>query len=85
MHFTTPEFWQCYNALPEHVRRSADNSYALLRQNPRHPSLHFKRIGRFWAVRAGANHRALGIPIEAGILWFWIGSHAEYERQIASA
>ena len=85
MHFTTPEFWQCYNALPAEVRRSADNAYALLRENPRHPSLHFKKIGRFWAARAGSNHRELGVPIEEGILWFWIGSHPDYERQIANA
>jgi hypothetical protein len=35
-----------------------------------------------WSVRAGSGHRALGMEIEDGILWFWIGTHAEYKRLI---
>jgi len=58
----------------------ADSAYQLLRQNPRHPSLHFKRIGRFWSVRVGLHHLALGVPGEENIVWFWIGSHDEYDR-----
>jgi hypothetical protein len=82
MHHTTPRFWQRYNALPESVRRTADRCFELLQRDPNHPSLHFKKIGRFWSVRAGLSHRALGVEIEAGILWFWIGIHAEYVRLI---
>jgi hypothetical protein len=44
------------------------------------PSLHFKQIGRYWSVRVGARHRALGVDVEEGVLWFWIGSHADYDR-----
>jgi hypothetical protein len=82
MHRTTPRFWRCYEALPEEVRRSADQCYALLRADPTHPSLHLKKVGKYWSVRAGGSHRALGLEIEAGFLWFWIGTHAEYERLI---
>jgi hypothetical protein len=28
------------------------------------------------------HHRALGIDIENGVLWFWIGSHADYDALI---
>lgn len=28
----------------------------------------------------GKSYRALGIEVENGILWFWIGTHAEYDR-----
>ena len=80
MHHTTPQFWKCYDALPKAIRRSADRSYALLKKNPDHPSLHLKKVGKYWSVRASQSHRALGIEIDDGILWFWIGQHGEYER-----
>ena len=76
------EFWKRYDALPEAVREAADKSYDFLRQDRRHPSLHFKRIGHFWSVRVGLRFRALGIDVEDGILWIWIGSHAEYDQMI---
>lgn len=54
----------------------------MLRQDPAHPSLQFKRIGAFCSVRVGLHYRALGTPVEGGVLWFWIGSHAEYDSII---
>lgn len=39
----------------------ADQAYARLKQDPRHPSLHFKKVGRFWAARLGAHCRALAV------------------------
>jgi len=48
--------------------------------DPRHPSLHFKRVGRLHSVRVGAHHRALAVDASDGVLWFWIGSHADYDR-----
>ena len=81
-HFATPRFWQCYEALTSPVRALADKNYALLKADPRHPSLHFKRVGDFWSVRVSEHHRALGIDVTDGISWFWIGAHDEYERLI---
>jgi len=52
-----------------------------LKQNPRHPSLQLKRVGRFWSVRVG-RYRALAVEVDAGLLWFWIGSHADYDALI---
>lgn len=82
-HFATSRFWICYDALPEDVRALADKNYQLLKGNPRHPSLHFKKIGQIWSVRVGINHRAIATEIEDGFLWVWIGSHAEYDKLIA--
>ena len=82
MHRTTPKFWRCYSTLPPEVRQAADRCYALLETDPSHPSLHFKKVGRYWSVRAGGSHRALGLEIDEGVLWFWIGTHDEYERII---
>jgi hypothetical protein len=82
MHYTTRRFWECYDTLPENVQRTADQCYELLKVSPTHPSLHFKKVGKYWSVRAGQNYRALGIEVEKGILWFWIGIHAEYDKLI---
>jgi hypothetical protein len=81
-HYAAPSFWQRYRALPEPVRVLADKQFALLKSDPRHPSLHFKRIGRFHSVRVGAHYRALAIDASDGVLWFWIGTHAEYDRVV---
>ncbi len=82
-HFTTPAFWSCYHDLPESVRELADRNFALLKSDPFHPSLHFKKVGRFRSVRVGIQFRALAVEIKDGFLWFWIGNHAEYERLIS--
>ena len=79
-HFTTPEFWAAYDRLPAPVRKTADRAYERLREDPRHPSLHFKQVGRFWSVRVGLHYRSLGVLSGEDILWFWIGSHADYDR-----
>jgi hypothetical protein len=85
-HHTTSHFWDCYAKLPEAVRRLADGNYELLRADPRHSSLHFKRVGRLWSVRVGIGHRALAAEEGNGqIIWFWIGPHAEYNRIIRGA
>ena len=60
----------------------ADKSYTLLKENPQHPSLHFKKVGRFWSTRIGLRYRALAVDVEGGLLWFWIGSHADYDALI---
>lgn len=82
MHHTTEKFWRCSHALSPEARSIADRAYALLRENPQHPSLHFKRVGRYWSARVGASHRALGVDVSDGIVWFWIGEHAQYDRII---
>lgn len=79
-HRAAPEFWACYRALPLEIRRIADKCFDLLKADGRHPSLHFKKAGRFWSVRVGLHHRALGVDVPDGVLWFWIGGHADYDR-----
>lgn len=83
-HFTTPDFWERYNALPEEVRELADKNYRLLRTNPAHPSLHFKKTkDDVWSVRVGRHYRALAFEEDDGYYWFWIGAHAEYDHLLA--
>lgn len=77
-HFATAEFWFHYRNLPEKVRSQADKNFKLLQINPRHPSLHLKKINMFWSVRVGLSYRALAKERDEGLVWFWIGSHERY-------
>jgi hypothetical protein len=79
-HHVSSRFWALYDALPEEVRALADKNYLLLKSNPKHPSLHFKRLGDVWSVRVGAHYRALGTEVDGGIVWVWIGTHDEYHK-----
>ena len=82
-HRTTPRFWRAYETLSEDVQRLADENFALLKADPRHPSLHFKKVGRLWSARVGLHYRALAVEDGPDMVWFWIGNHGEYERIIA--
>lgn len=79
-HYASPDFWAAYGKLPPQVRALADRNYALLKADPRHPSLHLKKAGRYWSMRIGLRHRALAIELDDGL--FWIGSHADYEAML---
>jgi hypothetical protein len=82
-HQATQKFWKLYDELPADIRELADRNYALLRHDPRHPSLHFKNIDRNrWSVRIGLNFRALALERDMVFTWVWIGPHAEYDRLI---
>jgi hypothetical protein len=81
-HFASSKFWQCFYALPAHIQKLARDNYELLKQNPAHPSLQFKPVknGAFCSVRVSSGYRALGVPVDQGVQWFWIGSHADYDK-----
>ncbi len=81
-HYANPDFWACYESLPTEVQSLADRAYELLEQNPRHPSLRFKKVGEYWSARVGDHFRALAVEAQDGFVWFWVGTHAEYDRLI---
>jgi len=86
-HRATASFWQEYAALPDEMRRRADRQFALLKANPTHPSLQFKKIGErhgheLWSARVTLSCRALAIRRTDGYLWFWVGDHDTYELLI---
>ena len=81
-HFTTPSFWKHYQSLPAEVQELADKNFQLLKTDPKHPSLHFKKIDGLWSVRVGRGYRALGLDKPQGIVWFWIGTHADYDTML---
>ncbi len=83
-HKASGDFWSCYGELTPALQELADKNFQLLKDDPRHPSLRFKRVGKVWSARVGINHRAIATPIPDGFLWVWIGSHKEYDQLIKS-
>ncbi len=81
-HFADDNFWDFYDKLPLNVQRLADKNYELLKRDPYHPSLHFKKVGKYWSARVGSDYRVLAVPVTGGYLWFWIGTHAQYDKLI---
>lgn len=79
-HRASPDFWACYKSLPQEVQQLADKSFKLLKQNPRHPSLRFKKVGNYWSARISGHHRAVAIQTADEFVWFWIGTHARYDK-----
>ncbi|HYM21073.1 MAG TPA: hypothetical protein VEW28_08735 [Candidatus Kapabacteria bacterium] len=82
---TTEKFWKAFNELPDAVQEQAQKNYGLWRNDPFHPSLDFKKIHPkrpIFSVRIGMHWRAIGIKDDETIVWFWIGSHADYDKLI---
>lgn len=81
-HGATANFWRLFHALPHDVRDRAEKAFALMKADPRHPSLQLKKVGTLWSARVSRNHRALAVEGAEGLVWIWIGAHADYERLI---
>ena len=88
-HSASAGFWANYRALPVELQRLADNQSELLKRDPAHPSLRFKKIGErrgreLWSARVTLGYRALAAKRADTFVWFWIGEHKTYEKLIGS-
>ena len=88
LHRAGAEFWQEYRKLSQGIRARADKQFSLLKINPSHPSLQFKKLGdrhgqEIWSARVTLSYRALAIKRSDGYLWFWIGDHRTYDALIS--
>ncbi|MBI4230712.1 MAG: hypothetical protein HY608_07735 [Planctomycetes bacterium] len=80
---THRHFWRRYEKLPAKVQEHARETYRLFAADPAHGSLRFKPLQHHadcWSVRIGPHYRAVGYRAKGAIYWFWIGSHAEFDR-----
>jgi hypothetical protein len=76
-------FWDCFNKLPAKVQTVAREKYRLWQGDPFHPPLQFKPLlADVWSVRIGQNYRALARRHDDMAVWFWIGTHEEYNKLI---
>ncbi len=81
----TQDFRKLFVKLPQRVKETAKKNYELWKENPFHSSLEFNEVKpkeNIWSVRVGIGWRALGVmkSYEDSIVWFWIGSHSEYDK-----
>ena len=84
--FLLPQFLALYRALPEPVRQQARRAYVLFQGDPHHPSLRFRQVHPtrpILSARVGLHYRVVGTRQGNDIFWFWIGSHAEYDRLLS--
>lgn len=80
---TNAAFWRCFAQLPTELQQLAREKHRLWLQDPFHASLHFKEITPgLWSVRISAQYRTLCRRERDLVVWFWIGTHAEYDRLI---
>jgi hypothetical protein len=82
---TTRHFWRLFLDLPADVQRDAKRAYRLFQSNPAHPGLHFKKLdgeADIYSARIGLDYRALAVMKKDRIVWYWIGSHSEYDRLV---
>lgn len=81
--FAPAEFWRHYDRLPAHIQRLADKNFAIFEKDPLHPSLHFKEVAEgVWSARVGDHYRCLAKRRHDGWMWFWIGTHEEYNKVV---
>jgi hypothetical protein len=82
---TTDRFRKSFDGLPIRIKDKARRPYSLWRSDPFHPSLNFKQVHNsqpIYSVRIGFSFRALGVKEEETMVWFWIGSHEDYNNLI---
>ena len=82
---TTNRFRKAFEQLPADIQKRARTIYKIWKENQNHPSLHFKQVHQnepIFSVRIGLSYRALGIKQNNDMIWFWIGSHEEYNNII---
>lgn len=79
----TKSFRKLYDALPLEIQEQANAAYRLFRTNPAHSSLDFKQVsskGPTYSVRIGIHYRALAVRESDYWMWYWVGTHAEYDK-----
>lgn len=82
---TTRQFRYLFAKLLSHVQQQARQAYRLFQHNPSHPGLRFKQLNissqpPIYSARVGLNYRAVGALDSDEVVWFWIGSHADYDK-----
>ena len=83
---TTKRFRRAFDQPPERIQQRARLAYQLFREDPHHASLRFKKIHAtrpIFSVRVGLAYRALGVREGDDMIWFWVGSHADYDQLVS--
>ncbi|MBH8556372.1 hypothetical protein I8751_29410 [Nostocaceae cyanobacterium CENA357] len=82
----TSQFRQTFGSLPENVREQTCEAYRQFKQDSNHPSLRFKKVHPelpIYSARVSKSYRAVGQLEGDTVIWFWVGSHTEYNRLLS--
>ena len=82
---TTEKFRKCFANLPQNIKAEARKVFKTWKSDPFLKNLKFKKIHNkedIYSIRIGLHWRALGVKKSNKIIWFWIGSHSEYDKLI---
>ena len=85
---TTRSFRESFGELPSRAQRLAREAYRRFVEDPSHPGLRFKPARShpgIYSARVGADYRALAKVDGDEVVWFWIGTHARYERILGAS
>ena len=86
--YTTARFRRLLSDLPQDVQRSARRAFKTWLADSGHPSLEFKKLHGTkrpaYSARVGIHWRAVAVRSGDDYVWFWIGSHSEYDKVVAS-
>jgi hypothetical protein len=77
-----------FSELPAEVQRQARRAYRTFQQNPHHPSLRFKSVHPMrpvYSARISSDYRAVGVLDGDEIIWYWIGSHGDYDKLLSQS
>ena len=83
---TTARFRKAFRQLPEQVQDQAREAYRQFMKDPWHPSLRFKQVHPsipIYSARVSKGYRAVGQRTETYVVWFWIGTHSDYEKLLS--
>jgi mRNA-degrading endonuclease RelE of RelBE toxin-antitoxin system len=78
----TSRFRQMFAHLPAQVKQQTRKAYQQFKQDPHHPSLRFKKVHPklpIYSARINKDYRAVGQLDQDTVIWFWVGSHTEYD------
>ena len=82
-----PAFVKQFRKLPARIQKLARENFKLWQSNRSHPSLEYKPVHPrlpIYSVRVGSDYRAVCVKRDDdSVLWFFIGSHAEYDKLLA--
>lgn len=84
---TTKRFRDLFAALPRQIQEQAREAYRTFQENPQHPGLRFKQVHPdppVYSARVGISYRAVGVKDGDTMIWYWIGSHADYDQLLST-
>ena len=86
---TTHQFREQYARLPEQIRQATRASCILFDKDPRHPSLRLhdlednkrgQHVPDSTSVSVTMQYRAIYVTKDDQNRWYWIGTHADFDK-----